>query len=200
MIQARAGILCTRGYIDARADGAHGVLEVEIEPVTQRAAKDVVLFGGNPRLSAVWRDHSRAEIVRYPATLVLEVRCIAVCEHDRACHRHGARQDLYDFAARAPGIDDRRALARQQRRDEPRNVDVCSVRCDRYMPRIGADRKRRNRCTRRRIELQELASAFQRHERESPRGRKSDAERLRRARQGDGLSDCERARIEDRDG
>ena len=55
----RGVVLAAGGEVDARADRAHGVLEVERLAVAQRAALDVVLLRRHPGRAAVRRDRRR---------------------------------------------------------------------------------------------------------------------------------------------
>src|SRR5262249_28321813 len=82
VIDPCGGILGARCHVDARADRANGVLEVQSRAIAQRAPLDVVLLRRDVPLRRIGRYRERAQIVRNAATLVLEVVAIAVRKND----------------------------------------------------------------------------------------------------------------------
>ena len=91
--------------VDARADCAHRVLEVEIAAAAKRATLDVVLLRRHPCRRAIRGDHRRSEVVGHAAARILEVRIVAVTQHDRVDVCQGGRIDHHHFTAALDATD-----------------------------------------------------------------------------------------------
>ena len=135
--------------IDARADRAHRVLEVQVGAVAQRAALDVVLLRRHPGARAVRRNRDGAQIVRHAAALVLEVGLVAV-RAARWCSSPScvAADTTRPRRRRRAGCTCAVCFARQRRRDEARDVHDGAVRVHRDVPRVRADVEACRACAR----------------------------------------------------
>src|SRR5262245_5433804 len=141
-IESRGKVLAVVAEIDARGDRAHGALEVQIRPIAQRTALDVVLLRRHPGGRAVRRDDRRAEIVRDTAALVFEIRQIAVLQDDRTQYAHAACIDAHYLATvvhrSVLGLYVCSFLARQARSDKARDQQRIAVSADRDMSGTGS--------------------------------------------------------------
>ena len=201
VVDTFAQILLIGSQHDTRADGAHGVLEIQPGPVAQGSALDVVLFGGNPRLGAVRGNGGRTEVVGNAATLVLEIGLVAVLQHDGAHEAQPAGADDHELGTVARRRRDRcGALAGQRRRDESRNVDAGAVGADGKVTRVGAHRHAAELRKADRIELKQLTGCLENDERLRRGGRHRNAEGPRGTRQSDGVDHRVGGRINDADG
>ena len=116
-IVLRAGL-----EVDARADRAHSVLEIEVLTTAQRATADVVLLGWHDRRLPIGRDHGGSQVIRDTRSLVLSVEFVAVLEHDRVEKRETRGVDDEHLATSIHAVhvraDDGRRLAWLRRRNE----------------------------------------------------------------------------------
>ena len=86
MVYACGIVFAECRQIDPRRDRTHAVLKVEVLTVTQRAALDVVLLGGNPGARPIGSNHGRTKVIGDAAPLQCVVDLVAVSQSNRALY------------------------------------------------------------------------------------------------------------------
>ena len=146
VIDALRVVLGARLQVDARADRANRVLEVEA--AGRRGSMPRLTLScleGTPGRAAVRRDRRGAEVVRHAAALVLRIRDVAVAQHDGPLDGHRRAVHDHDFAADRLAADWVCTAAvlspGSGGRDEPRDVHAVAVGAHRDVAWVCARRR-----------------------------------------------------------